>query len=85
MKSTGIVRKIDDLGRIVVPKELRRIFNIQNDDPMEILTDGDTIIFRQFKVACIFCEAKDDLEAFKGKNICPECMKELLSKTQGKA
>ena len=80
MKSTGIVRKIDELGRIVIPKEICRTFQIKEDDPMEILTDGDTIIFRQFKTACIFCDSGDDLELFKGKNICQGCLKDLESK-----
>jgi len=77
MKSTGIVRKIDDLGRIVIPKEIRRVFNINSDDPMEIFTDGDTIIFKQFKTACIFCDSRDDLELFKDKSVCPTCLKDL--------
>ena len=80
MKSTGIVRKIDDLGRIVIPKEIRRTFHIKEDDPMEMFTDGDTIIFKQFKVACIFCESRDNLELFKGKNICQDCLKDLENK-----
>ena len=80
MKSTGIVRKIDDLGRIVIPKEIRKTFNIHNDDPLEIFTDNDTIVFKQFNVSCIFCDSKDNLELFKGKNICPACLKDLESK-----
>ena len=56
------------------------IFNINNDDPMEIFTDGDTIIFKQFKTACIFCDSRDDLEVFKDKSVCPKCFKDLESK-----
>ena len=77
MKSTGIVRNIDDLGRIVIPKEIRRTFQISANDPIEIFIDGDTIIFKKFNVACIFCGSRNNLELFKDKSVCPECLQEL--------
>ena len=80
MKSIGIVRKMDDLGRIVIPKEVRRTFQIDNDDPIEIFTDGNTIIFKKFSAVCIFCGSKERLELFKDKSICPECLKDLDNK-----
>ncbi len=55
MKSTGIVRKVDDLGRIVLPKELRDKYDIAARDPIEIFTEGDRIIFRKYQSSCIFC------------------------------
>ena len=77
MKSTGIVRKIDDLGRIVIPKEIRRTFNISNYDPMEIFIDGDMILFKKFSTACVFCASQENLELFKEKSVCPDCLKDI--------
>ena len=80
MKSTGIVRKVDELGRVVIPIELRRTLDIQIKDPLEIFVDGDKIILRKFSPSCIFCGEAKDIENFKGKNICPGCKAELSSK-----
>ncbi|HCL4549708.1 AbrB/MazE/SpoVT family DNA-binding domain-containing protein [Clostridium botulinum] len=77
MKSTGIVRKVDELGRIVIPKELRRTLNIEEGDGLEIYTEGEQIILKKYEPCCIFCgEAKEAIN-FKGKNICKRCLKEL--------
>ena len=77
MKSTGIVRKVDELGRIVIPKELRKTFNIGEKDALEIFVDGGKIILKKYEPACIFCgQAKDNVN-YKGKNICPGCVDEL--------
>jgi len=80
MKSTGIVRKVDELGRVVIPIELRRTLDIQIKDPLEIFVDEDKIILRKFSPSCIFCGESRDIENFKGKNICPGCMTEISSK-----
>ncbi len=80
MKSTGIVRKVDELGRVVIPIELRRTLDIQIKDPLEIFVDEDKIILRKFSPSCIFCGEAKDIENFKGKNICPGCKAELSSK-----
>lgn len=77
MKATGIVRKLDELGRFVVPAELRRTIGVQPDDPLEVFVDGENIILRKYQPACIFCKSKTDVEAYRGKNICENCMKEL--------
>lgn len=77
MKSTGIVRKVDELGRIVLPIELRRIFDIAEKDSLEIYVDGNSIILKKYEPACIFCGNAKDVFVFKGKNICPDCMNEL--------
>ena len=77
MKSTGIVRKVDQLGRIVIPKELRRVLNIENSDPVEIYTDGDSIILKKYERDCLFCGKADNLIDFKGKPICKKCLKEF--------
>lgn len=77
MKSTGIVRKVDELGRIVIPKELRKTFSIGEKDALEIFVDGHKIILKKYEPACIFCgQAKDNIN-YKGKNICPDCVVEL--------
>jgi transcriptional pleiotropic regulator of transition state genes len=77
MKSTGIVRKVDPLGRIVIPIELRKTFNVNEGDPLEIFTDGDTIVLKKYQPACIFCGEADDVVNYKGKKICKKCLKEL--------
>jgi transcriptional pleiotropic regulator of transition state genes len=79
MKATGIVRKVDDLGRIVLPIELRRSLGIDVKDPIEIYVDEDTIILRKHDPACVFCGSTKDIVSYRGKNICTECAKELSS------
>lgn len=82
MKSTGIVRKIDDLGRIVLPKELRRTLGIDDKDPLEIFIEDNTIILKKYQPACMFCGNARDVSTFKGKNICPTCAAEIGEKFQ---
>ena len=77
MKSTGIVRKVDELGRIVLPIELRRTLNIAEKDPLEIYVEEDSIILKKHETACIFCGSSKNISAYKGKNICDSCRKEL--------
>lgn len=77
MKSTGIVRKVDDLGRIVLPKELRKILGIEERDPLEIYVDGCQVILQKYEPSCIFCGSATGVENFKGKNICGQCMKDM--------
>lgn len=77
MKSTGIVRRIDELGRIVLPIELRRNLDIEIRDPMEIFIDGDSIVLKKHYDACIFCGGREDLTEHMGKHICGECKKKI--------
>ncbi len=77
MKSTGIVRKVDELGRIVLPIELRRVLNINDKDSLEIFVDDDKILLQKYEPACIFCGSADDVSNFKGRNICGKCREEL--------
>ncbi|NLE25538.1 MAG: AbrB/MazE/SpoVT family DNA-binding domain-containing protein [Clostridiaceae bacterium] len=77
MKSTGIVRKLDVLGRIVLPMELRKTFNIQHNDPIEIFVEGHTIILRKYEPSCIFCGEAADILQYHGKNICSKCLEEI--------
>ena len=77
MKSTGIVRNVDELGRIVIPKEMRTKMDISSSDPIEIYVEGDKIILQKYENACMFCGGGINLTAFKGKKICAECISEL--------
>lgn len=81
MKSTGIVRNIDELGRLVLPIELRRTFDIDIKDSLEFFVDGEIIILKKYNPACIFCGNADDKTFFKGKMICKECLNELETET----
>lgn len=75
MKATGIVRRVDELGRIVLPIELRRTLGIAERDPLEIYVDGDAIVIKKYQSVCVFCGSAHDTVKFKGKSICPECLK----------
>ncbi len=77
MKTTGIVRQMDSLGRIVLPIELRRTLDIAQKDSLEIYVEGNQIILKKYEPTCIFCENSRDIVIFKGKNVCPNCLKEL--------
>ncbi|HHW23907.1 MAG TPA: AbrB/MazE/SpoVT family DNA-binding domain-containing protein [Bacillota bacterium] len=79
MKSTGIVRKIDELGRIVLPIEIRNTMDIKARDAIEIFTDDDKIILKKYEPACIFCGNADNVTFFRGKLICRECIESLRS------
>ena len=78
MKSTGIVRKIDELGRLVLPIELRRVLEISQGTPIEIFTENEAIILRKYQVTCVFCGASDGVSEFKGKMVCRKCRQELI-------
>ena len=80
MKATGIVRKVDELGRIVLPIELRRTLDIAERDPLEIYVDGSSIVLTKYQPACIFCGDSSDIITYKGKNVCEACLKELTGK-----
>ena len=77
MKATGIVRKVDELGRIVLPIELRRTLGIEIKDPIEIYVDGDYILLKKYEPACIFCGNAKDVTRIHDKNVCADCIKEL--------
>ena len=77
MKSTGVVRPIDTLGRFVLPKEIRDNMGLQTKDPLEIFVEGDKIILKKYQPSCTFCENADEVTYFKGKLICRDCLKAL--------
>ena len=82
LKSTGIVRKIDDLGRMVIPIELRKTMNISPKDPMEIFTDGSKIILKKYEPGCEFCGSMEDLINYSGHDICTECVHKMEKKAE---
>ena len=77
MKSTGMTRKIDELGRFVLPIEIRRALDIKEQDTLEIFTDEARIVLQKYQPACSFCSNADDIVLFSGKRICRECLNEL--------
>ncbi|WP_315115972.1 AbrB/MazE/SpoVT family DNA-binding domain-containing protein [uncultured Clostridium sp.] len=77
MKSTGIVRKVDELGRIVIPIELRRTLDIEIKDSLEIFVDGEQIILKKYNPSCIFCGDAKNVKHYKGKIVCQNCLNEL--------
>lgn len=79
MKSTGIVRKVDELGRIVLPIELRRTLDIAEKDSLEIYVDGSQIILKKYEPSCVFCGDARNVMNYKGKNVCLACLTEMKS------
>ena len=80
MKATGIIRRVDELGRVVIPIELRNKFGITEKDPMEIYVDGTSIILKKYEPNCIFCNSSKKLIDFQGKQVCEKCAKALANK-----
>lgn len=78
MKATGIIRKVDDLGRIVLPIELRRMLDIAERDELEIYMENDQIILRKYEPACLFCGSDRKLVSHNGKNVCRNCIRKLV-------
>lgn len=77
MKSTGILRSVDELGRIVLPKSMRQNLEISERDQLEIYTEGDRIILRKYQPSCVFCETSENIVFFNGKRVCSACLEEL--------
>jgi AbrB family transcriptional regulator, transcriptional pleiotropic regulator of transition state genes len=78
MKSTGIVRRIDDLGRVVIPKEIRRTNGIKEGDPMEIYVEDNGIIaVKKYEAGCMICGGTDNVIEFKDKDFCRSCIKKI--------
>ncbi len=77
MKSTGIIRRIDNLGRLVVPKELRKVMGLKEKDPMEFFVDGNQIILEKYAPGCLFCGEETELFDLWGKQVCRECQEKI--------
>ena len=84
MKSLGIVRRIDHVGRIVLPKELRRMFDlVDNEDSLEIFVEDDKIILKKYEPACVFCDSADNVVDYMGKKVCKDCIEKLNNSLNG--
>ena len=77
MKSTGIVRKVDELGRIILPIELRRTLDIAERDELEIYLDDDKVVLKKYEPSCIFCGSSCGLVSYHGRNVCMECIENM--------
>lgn len=77
MKSIGIIRKVDELGRIVLPIELRRTLDIAERDELEIYLDDDKVVLRKYEPSCIFCGSPRSLVSYRGRNVCMECIQNM--------
>ncbi len=84
MKSTGIVRKVDELGRVVIPIELRRTLEIEKKDALEIYVDGENIVLRKYEPGCLFCGNAQNVKHFRGKTVCETCI-DTMSEMQNEA
>jgi len=82
LKSTGIVRKVDELGRVVIPIELRRTLGIEEKDALEIYVDNEKIILKKYEPACVFCGNAGDVQHYRGKLVCRQCAEEMFQKAQ---
>ncbi len=80
MKSTGIVRRMDELGRIVLPSEIRKHMHLTQKDPLEIYVNGDSIVLKKYSPACIFCGEANEIIVYRGRNVCSSCIKVLKRK-----
>jgi len=80
LKATGIVRKLDNLGRISIPIELRRRMGINLKDDLEIYVDTDNIILKKYEPVCLFCETTENLKYTDNRIVCTDCIKKLVEK-----
>lgn len=80
MKSTGMIRAVDKMGRVVIPKEIRSQLKVENDvDSFEIYMDGDKVILKKYRPTCIFCDSLIDNVQYEGYSVCKECIEKLYS------
>ena len=84
MKSTGIIRRVDELGRVVIPIEIRNKFQIAEKDPIEIYVEGSSIILKKFEPNCIFCGSTKDLVEYKDRLVCSKCAENLCQLKENK-
>lgn len=77
MRNTGVRKTIDDLGRIVLPKEIRKSLDFDIRSTVELYVDGESLVIKKSRTSCVFCGSNDELKEYKGKCICPKCISEL--------
>ena len=82
MKATGIVRKVDELGRVVIPIEIRNKFDIKVKDPIEIFVDSNTIVLKKYEPNCVFCGNTKELVSYNDKLVCEKCIEKLNNKVK---
>jgi len=82
LKSTGIARPVDSLGRVVLPKELRDVMGIQKGDPLEIFVESDRVILRKFIHNCVFCGEGSDVQYYNGQAVCRQCAGDLSNRVR---
>lgn len=82
MKATGIVRKLDELGRVALPVSLRRKIGIGDREPLEIFIDGDYIVLKKHVPICCFCEGTEDIKLYHGRKVCAECITTIFNNTK---
>lgn len=82
MKSTGMVRRVDELGRIVIPAEIRQSLDIHVKDPVEIFTEGDRVVLKKYVPACLFCGSDTELVFFREKRVCKTCAVNLMAEAE---
>lgn len=80
MKATGVTRRVDELGRIVLPVELRRTLDVNIKDSLEIYVEDDKIILKKYNPACIFCGEANDIVQYEGKNLCRDCIERIKTR-----
>ncbi|MBQ3068869.1 MAG: AbrB/MazE/SpoVT family DNA-binding domain-containing protein [Clostridia bacterium] len=80
MKPVGIVRQIDSLGRVLIPKSLRNTLDLKDGDSLELFIEDNNIILRKYQPACIICGSAKNIVTFKGHNFCPDCVREISAK-----
>lgn len=81
MKSTGIIRKVDELGRVVIPKEIRELLEIMEGTPMEVFVEDSKVIFKKYETSCLFCSSSKKLISYNGKLICSKCVEKISNIT----
>lgn len=77
MNDTGIVRRVDDLGRIVIPMELRRTLGIHVKDPISISVDGERIVLEKYRESCVICGSEDEIKIVKNRPVCVACIGDI--------
>lgn len=82
MRKTGMNRKVDDLGRVVIPAEIRKAFGIRDGDHLDIAVDGDHIVLTRCEDSCVFCRSGEDLKEFKGRLVCSSCIREMAGEPE---
>ncbi|MCL2420879.1 MAG: AbrB/MazE/SpoVT family DNA-binding domain-containing protein [Defluviitaleaceae bacterium] len=77
MKATGIVRKVDELGRIVLPSELRKTMHVSVGDSFELFTHDNTVVLKKYEPGCILTGLMDELVEYQGRKVSKQAIKEM--------